>query len=144
MKRILMLLTMLMVFPLAVAAHGGKPPNTKVFPHVYTVHESDVTPRGASDEAFLYASCDLGDVAISGGYSVGGEGLGSPFIGQHEVTITATGIATFLQDPEQNPDAPPDSWFVTASSSPDFPDTTQEWNLHVSVNCVHNKRHHGK
>jgi hypothetical protein len=144
MKRFLLLLTMLVVFPVAVAGNGGGLPITKVFLNVYTVYESDFIQRGASDEVFLFASCDLGDVAISGGYSFGGEGIGSPQIAQHEVTITATGIATFLQDAEQNPNAPPDSWYVHASSSPDFPDTTHVWTLHVTVNCARNHHPKGK
>lgn len=128
---------------LAVNDHGGGGP--PMFPHVYTVHESDGVERGASDEVILYASCDLGDIAISGGYSFGWEGLGSPLIAQHEVTITTTGIATLLQDPEQNPEAPPDSWFVRASSSPDFPEATHVWTLFVTVNCVQNRRNrHGR
>ena len=142
MKRFLLLLTMLIVFPVAVADNGGGPPITKVFLDIYTVHESDFIQRGASDEVFLSASCELGDVAISGGYSIGGEGLGPLLIAQHEVTITGTGIATFLQDAEENPNAPPDSWFVYASSSPDFPETTSVWTLFVTVNCVNN--HHPK
>jgi hypothetical protein len=123
---------------LAVNHHGGG--GSPMFPHVYTVHESDFVHRGASDEVILYASCDLGDIAISGGYSFGSEGLGSPFFAQNEVTITTTGIATLLQDPEQNPDVPPDSWFVRASSSPDFPEDTHVWTLFVTVNCVKNRR----
>ncbi len=143
MKRFLLLLTMLIVFPVALADDGGGPPIAKVFLDVYTVHESDFIERGASEEASLFASCDLGDVAISGGYSIGSAGLGSPFIAREEVTVTHTVIATILQDAEQNPNAPPDSWFVSASSSPDFPDTTV-WNLYVSVNCARNHHPKGK
>jgi hypothetical protein len=148
------LLAVLMVSGFALAAqpvladddyHGGGPPYTDAFPHVYTVSESDYVHRGASDEVFLYASCDLGDVAISGGYSIGGEATGSGFSFRQEVTIVVTVLATLLQDPELNPDVPPDSWFVQAISSPNFPEDTAAWTLHVSVNCVRNRHpRHGQ
>ena len=124
--------------PMAVA-YGGGPPITKVFLPMYTVSESDFVERGASDEVILYASCEFGDVAISGGYSIGGGGTGDPYFWRNEVSVTATGIATILQDPEIDPNVPPDSWFAWASSTANFPDTTNVWILHVTVNCIRNK-----
>jgi len=132
------------VSPLHAQGRAGTP-YTDAFPHVYTVYESDFEERGASDEVRLFASCDLGDVAISGGYSFGGQATGSGFSYRQEVTIVMTALTTILQDNELNPDFPPDSWFVHAISSPDFPEDTAAWTLHVSVNCVRNRHpRHGQ
>lgn len=142
MKRLFVLSTLLFLLPLNMVFGKGGPPLTNKFLDIYTVHESDLIDRGASEEVFHYALCEFGDIAISGGYSLGGGGSGSANDPFNEITITSTGIGTLLQDPELYPDAPPDSFGVRAMSSSDFPEEEFAWRLHVRVYCVRNYHPH--